>query len=82
VNGDVDPGEAARADLQGLQLDLAGVILRIEQAWDEGDSTLGGLLMMRLHTCDAPRLRRYLEPNVGELVDEMLRTGRRVRDLR
>lgn len=44
--------------ISGLQLDLAGAVLRIEQA--HADPVLRDFLLERLVTCDVPRLRRYL----------------------
>lgn len=52
--------------LRGLQLDLATAILRIEQA--HADPDMAEHLLFRLATCDAPRLRRYLD---AETVTEM-----------
>ena len=46
--------------MDGLQLDLASVILRIEQA--QADPGMRDFLVDRLATCDARRLRTYLEP--------------------
>lgn len=44
-----------------LQLDLVAAIARIEQIHDlPEDSPLRELLIERLGTCDAPRLRRHL----------------------
>lgn len=44
-----------------LQLDLATAIARIEQIGGlPADSALRELLILRLATCDAPRLSRHL----------------------
>jgi len=43
----------------GLQLDLVCAIARIEQM-AETDGAMQALLIDRLNTCDAPRLRSHL----------------------
>lgn len=48
----------------GLALDLLTAIARIEQIGREGPDTCGGLILDRLVTCDAPRLRRHLPDDV------------------
>lgn len=45
--------------ISGLQLDLATAILRIEQA--HADPDMAEELLDRLATCDARRLRTYLD---------------------
>jgi hypothetical protein len=54
-----------------VQLDIASTIARIEQlAAEPADSPLRELLIMRLATCDAPRLRRLLTPEMlGQLAE-------------
>lgn len=47
-----------------LQLDIGAAVLRMEQAWQEVGTPFGEHLLMRLATCDAPRLRRYLTPEI------------------
>lgn len=50
------------ADIDPVQLDIACTVARIEQAWAERGTALGDLLLMRLVTCDAQRLRGHLTP--------------------
>jgi hypothetical protein len=54
-----------------LQLDVSGVVLRIEQiAGLSADSPLRELLIMRLANSDAPRLRRHLTPETLAMMAE------------
>lgn len=55
-----------------LQFDLLCAILRIEQVGGLGeDDVLRELLIDRLVTCDAPRLRRYLAPETLAMEDDL-----------
>jgi len=60
--------------MSSLQLDLATTVARIERALalPEGD-WLRDHLLDRLLTCDAPRLRRHLEPEWAERLAEAAR---------
>lgn len=54
-----------------LLYDVACAVLRMEQASTMVDSdALRDLLIDRLATCDAPRLRRYLPPGILKIMDE------------
>ena len=46
-------------------LDIACAVLRIEQAAREGE-VMRELLLDRLVTCDAPRLRKHISPEALE----------------
>lgn len=49
-----------------LELDLMSTIARIEQLGREGPGSCGGLILHRLITCDARRLRGYLSEEAIE----------------
>jgi hypothetical protein len=70
-----DPSpDTAAPDLPGIRdavlLDIETAILRIEQIGQEGSDTCGGLILDRLITCDAPRLRGTLQ-TVASLCDAL-----------
>lgn len=44
----------------GLDVDLLCAIARLEQIGREGADSCGGIILDRLVTCDAPRLRRHV----------------------
>lgn len=46
--------------VSALDIDLLTAVARIEQIDREGPDTCGGMILHRLITCDAPRLRRHL----------------------
>lgn len=52
------------------QLDVASAVLRIEQLAREGFDAGGGVIWDRLVTCDVPRLRAMLGPDVLGQMDE------------
>jgi hypothetical protein len=58
--------------LQGWELDVAAAILLIEQAGRDPDPDMRALMMVRLHTCDVPRLREHLSAPAQALIDELL----------
>lgn len=43
-----------------LDVDLLVAVTRLEQIAKEGPDTYSGLILERLITCDAPRLRRHI----------------------
>lgn len=51
--------------LDPLQLDLATIVVRLEQAREQLESSgqVSEWLLDRILTCDLPRLRRHLDPN-------------------
>lgn len=57
-------------EIEQVQIDMATAVVRMEQAWAERDTALGAVLLMRLATCDAPRLRRHLTPEAAALIEE------------
>lgn len=46
--------------ISDLDIDLLTAIVRIEQIEREGVETCGGVIVDRLISCDAPRLRRHV----------------------
>lgn len=54
-----------------IELDIASVILRIEQV--EAETPPDSFIWHRILTCDVPRLRGYLSP---ETLEKMDRTGK------
>lgn len=56
-------------EVDQLQLDLACAVARMEQASREAGTPLGDLLLMRLATCDAPRLRKHLNSEGRAMLD-------------
>jgi hypothetical protein len=55
-----------------LPVDLMAAVLRIEQATDPScPAELRAVLLQRLRTCDAPRLRRHIPAWLQEVADEV-----------
>lgn len=57
--------------MDGLQLDLATVIVRLEQIRDEQDEALKESLLHRVLTCDLPRLPGYLGEEARTAIREV-----------
>lgn len=53
-----------------IELDIASAVARIEQIAREGPDSCCGIILDRLITCDAPRLRRYLSIETLAILDE------------
>lgn len=62
-----------RVVMPDLELDIATVVLRIEQA--AVNPSDAEWLLDRMATCDAPRLRRHLSAEMLERMDATARAG-------
>lgn len=60
------------SQMEGLQLDLATLLVRLAQIAEDPDGTLAPLLLDRVLTCDLPRLRGYLTPDTLAFVGAAL----------
>lgn len=67
--GAVSATTATMGEIEQIQLDIACAVARMEQAHAEAGTPLGDLLLMRLATCDAPRLRNHLTPEALALLE-------------
>lgn len=56
----------------GLQLDLACIVARLQQVIDEGGfATANPIVVERILTCDLPRLKGHLTAESTELLCEL-----------
>jgi hypothetical protein len=71
-----DPNRAYRQrtlpeGVSELDLDLLTAIARIQQIEREGVDTCGGIILDRIFTCDAPRLRRHVSASALAWANEV-----------